>query len=305
MVREGSGSGDPSPQQLRLFLLLARELHFGRAARRAYLTQPAFSQQIRSLERRMGLTLVDRSTRTIGLTAAGRSLLPQMRAVVRAADRLRETVAGPTHGLAGRLVVGSFEALAAVQPMRAVLDALRLAHPGLEVEVRRMGFGDWAELLLSGAVDAAFVLRPVPPGVQSLELATMGRVVCLPAADPLAGSGPLTFGQLADRAHIGWSPRAPKPWRDFWSADPRPGGAPVRYSAHQAADFESALLVIAMGEGIQFPPEPARRLYPRAGVAYAEVAGLPPCSAALAWRTQDRDRPGVAALRGAARTVAG
>jgi hypothetical protein len=71
--RETHLRGDPSTHQLRLFLLLAEELHFGRAARRAFMTQPAFSRQIRSLERRLELTLVARDTRTAGLTEAGQA----------------------------------------------------------------------------------------------------------------------------------------------------------------------------------------------------------------------------------------
>lgn len=69
--RGTGGTREPSLHQLRLYLVLAQELHFGRAAARVYVTQPTFSQQIRSLEQRLGVTLVERGGRGVRLTAAG------------------------------------------------------------------------------------------------------------------------------------------------------------------------------------------------------------------------------------------
>jgi DNA-binding transcriptional LysR family regulator len=301
--REARLRGDPSTHQLRLFLLLAQEQHFGRAAHRAFMTQPAFSQQIRALERRLGLTLVARGTRTAGLTEAGQALLSDIRAVVEAADRLQQTVAAQTRTVSGRVVIGSLEATTSIPPIPEIFDELQAAHPGLAIQVVHMGFADWAEALLAGDVDVAFVFPPVPPRVQTHRLVTMPRVVCLQDRDPLAGRGPLTLQELADRPVVGWSPKIPKAWRDFWSVDPRPDGTPVRYTAHQTTEWEPALTAIGLGEGILFPPEPSRWLYQRHGVAYAEVTDLASCWTALAWRAQDRDKPAVTALRAAARAV--
>jgi DNA-binding transcriptional LysR family regulator len=99
---EGQGvPADPSAHQLRLFLLLAEELHFGRAAMRAFMTQPAFSQQIRALERRLGLTLVARTTRTTGLTTAGKMVLPKIHSIVNALDQLRHAASDQIRTLSG------------------------------------------------------------------------------------------------------------------------------------------------------------------------------------------------------------
>ncbi|MES4905076.1 MULTISPECIES: LysR family transcriptional regulator [unclassified Streptomyces] len=286
-----------------MFLLLADELHFGRAAQRAFMTQPAFSQQIRSLERRLGLKLVERNTRTAGLTEAGQALLSGIRDLVEAADRLQQAVAVQKRAVSGRVVIGSLEATTSIPPIPEIFDELQAAHPGLSIEVLRMGFADWAEALLAGDLDVAFVFPPVPPGVQTHRLATMDRVVCLHDRDPLANQGVLTLQQLADRPVVGWSPRIPKAWRDFWSVDPRPDGTPIRYAAYQTTEWEPALTAIGLGEGIMFPPEPSRWLYQRHGVAYVDVTDLTPCWTALAWRAQDRDKPTVTALRKAAQNV--
>lgn len=76
-------------RQLRCFVTVAEELHFGRAAERLHLVQPAVSQQLRNLERELGARLFDRSSRHVRLTETGALLLPEARAALAAADRLR------------------------------------------------------------------------------------------------------------------------------------------------------------------------------------------------------------------------
>ncbi|WP_179382236.1 LysR family transcriptional regulator [Streptomyces sp. SA15] len=292
----------PSIQQLQLFLILSEELHFGRAARRAYMAQPTFSRHITTLEERLGVNLVDRTTRRVALSAAGETLVARARSVVEAADGLCREAATRANAAAGRMVIGSFEAMTSVDPIPAVLDELRRTRPRLDVEVLRIGF-DAATAILRGEVDAAFVALPVPDGIQTLPLTGGPRCAAMSSDNALADRGPLTLADLARKPHIGWSERVPKVYRDFWAVDPRPDGEPVRYTPHAVVDYESALPLIAMGEGIQLPPDAARWLYPRPGVSYVEVTGLQPWTAALAWLPGKRDEPFVAALREATREV--
>ncbi|MFF5011279.1 LysR family transcriptional regulator, partial [Streptomyces phaeochromogenes] len=134
-----SVSKEPSVHQLRLFLTLSEELHFGRAAARLFITQPALSQQIRELEKRLGVRVVERTSRTLTLTEAGQVLLPEARAAV---DRLRRVADAQLRQVSGRLVVGTMGAEASMAHTRAVLSLLQDRHPETTVRLVNLAFGD-------------------------------------------------------------------------------------------------------------------------------------------------------------------
>ncbi|MET7732032.1 LysR family transcriptional regulator [Streptomyces sp. NPDC005402] len=299
----GGGSGgkrEPSLHQLRLFLVLAQELHFGRAAARVYVTQPAFSQQIRSLEQRLGVVLVERGGRNVRLTAVGRSIAEEARTVVDAMTRLRQAADRHVGATGGLLRIGSLGAEAAMPYAQAILADLRARHPDLEIEVRNLTFVDMFSTLLSGEVDAAFLRGPLPGGIQSLHLASEARVVCLSADDPLADRDTLTLGQLADRTVVDMPPEVPRSWWNHLTVNPRPDGTRVRFGP-VVRDTEAMVLAVTQGRAITFLPAAARRLYPRVGLTYVDCPELGLSTAELAWLPDSRDEPAVSALREAAR----
>lgn len=148
-----NGNTDPSTHQLRLFLTLAEELHFGRAAAHLFMTQPAFSQQIRSLERHLRVQLIDRTSRAVELTPAGRALLPRVRAVTDAMAELRRAAEARSREVSERVVVGILAAEPAMPQTRASLDELHRRQPGLTVGIRGLNFVTQYEALASGEVD--------------------------------------------------------------------------------------------------------------------------------------------------------
>lgn len=300
----GANSGrEPTVQQLRTFLVLAEELHFGRAAGRLFLTQPALSQQLRALERRLDVRLVERSRHHVGLTAAGEALLPKARAVVETMSGLCRAAGTQARGLDGRLRIGSVGAEAAMPYTRAILDELHTRHPHLRVTLCSLDLATHFEALERGDIDVMFLRPPVPPGIETLTLATEPRVACLPATDPLAARDAVTLAELADRPVADVRDHCPPVWWKFWSADPRPDGTPVRYGP-PVTDMEGLLLAVSRGQTMAFLPAAARDFFPRPGVSYVDVPDLPPGTAALAWAPGNRDLPTVAAVRHAAAAVA-
>ncbi|MFG3258466.1 LysR family transcriptional regulator [Streptomyces sp. NPDC048172] len=298
----GNGNTDPSTHQLRLFLALAEELHFGRAAARLFMTQPAFSQQIRSLERRLRVQLIDRTSRTVELTASGHALLPRARAVTDAMAELRRAADARSRQMSGRLVIGTLSAEPAMPQAQAILDELAKRQPGLSVETRGLNFFNQYEALATGEVDIAFLQPPAPPGIQVLELAEEPRVVCLADEDPLADEDEVTLEQLAGRPVVSMPRESPQEWRDHWAVDPRPDGSQVRYGP-MAADVEGVLHVVARRQAVGFLPASIRAFYPRPGIVYRTLAGGPSCTMALTWSAKNRDRADVALIRKIAREV--
>ncbi|CAL9600047.1 Hca operon transcriptional activator HcaR [Streptomyces sp. enrichment culture] len=295
----GTGSGrptEPSIHQLRLFLVLAEELHFGRAATRLFITQSALSQQIRDMERRLGVRLFERTSRSVVLTAAGQALRAEARTAVGATDRMRRIADAQARRLSGRLVVGTIGAEAAMPHTRAVLRTLRDRHPGVIPEVRSFNFVDHIAALVRQEADVTFLRPPVPACIEVHHLAEEPRVACLPADDPLSALPRLTLAQLADRTVADVPEQVPRVWWDFWAVDPRPDGSPVRYGP-VATDMESLLHIVASGAAMCFLPAAARDFFPRPDIRYVDVTGLAPSVSALAWLAERRAEPTIAAIR--------
>lgn len=300
----GQGQGrraDPTASQLRMFLALAEELHFGNAARRMFLSQSALSQQIRELERRLGVRLVERSRHSVELTPAGQALHPAIKHASDSVDGLQRLADRHRRQVSGHIVLGVIGAEASQPHTVAMLAELRRLHPGLTVEFRSLDYAIQFSAVASGDVDAAVLMRPVPAELQTLDLATGPTVAVLPADDPLSeAEGPVTLARLSDRTFIDFPPGTDPECRNGWCVDPRPDGTPVRYGP-TANDVETVIMTVAQGDGIFFLPAIARELFPRPGVRYVDVADLPDWTSALVWTPQSHSSPIVTALREAAR----
>lgn len=296
---------EPSLHQLRLFLVLSEELHFGNAARRMFMTQPAASKQITALEKRLGIRVLERRSRSVELTPAGKALLPEVNSVIESMERLRRRASEQSRQQGGRIVLGVIGGESAQPYTHAMLAELHRKHPGIGVEIRSLDFAGQFRAVAGGDVDAAVLRLPVPPGLQTLHLATEPRVAALPASDPLVASGPapLELADLRDHVYIDIPAEADRDWWNAWAVNPRPDGTPVRFGP-VAFDIEALLTAIGRGQGIAFLPAPARDLYPRPGIIYVDVQDLPPSTAALVWAAKNRPAPAIVALRDAARNSA-
>ncbi|MGW3096659.1 LysR family transcriptional regulator [Streptomyces sp. NPDC001102] len=189
---------DLETRELRYFVAVAEELHFGRAADRLGIAQPPLSRAIRLLERRLGVQLLDRDRRGVALTEAGRVLLREaataLDAVAAAARRTRRA-ADPQRPLVLVTKAGASHEL-----LRRLLDA-QAAEPGaVPVEVLLCEIGEQARLLRDGQADVALMHRPYDDlaGFDTEDLHVEGQVAILPAGHPLASRDRLTLAEVSD-----------------------------------------------------------------------------------------------------------
>ncbi|TXM99895.1 LysR family transcriptional regulator, partial [Methylobacterium sp. WL122] len=146
--------------QLRCFATVAEELHFGRAAARLNMTQPPLSRQIQVLERVLDVQLLDRTSRSVRLTAAGRSFLPEAQRILRLAETATHVTRQVAAGRAGVLKLG-FTAASAYDFLPRLVIAARAELPDVTLSLREMVTKDQVEELLGGRIDAALVRPPV------------------------------------------------------------------------------------------------------------------------------------------------
>jgi len=289
----------PTIHQLRAFLVLAEELHFGRAAARLFMSQPALSRQFNVLEQRLGVQLLDRNQRSVKLTQAGEVILPKVAAVLAATDELHRVSIEYSETVTANLIVGTIGAEAAMEHTRLVIAEVVRRYPNLHIDVRLLDATEQFRSLYTGDVDVVFCRPPVPEQIQTRHLATEPRVVCVPADDTLASRKEVSLAELDGRVMIDYPPECPRVWREFWAVDPRPDGSPVKYGPI-VRDVESLLATVAQGRAIAFQPAAARHFFPRPGIAFLDVTGIDPCTSALAWHADSAQRPVVKAIRLAA-----
>lgn len=146
---------------LRAFVAVAEELHFGRAAERLHVAQPALSQQIRRLERSLGVALLTRTSRSVALTPAGLVLRDRARAVLLQVERDLEETLRVGRGEEGRLDVGFVSSSLPLGPIQRV-QAFRERYPRVQVELTEGYTAQLLDLLARGVLDLAVVRDPDP-----------------------------------------------------------------------------------------------------------------------------------------------
>lgn len=182
-------------RQLVYFAAVADELNFARAAQRLHIVQPAVSQQVRRLERELGVQLFDRTSRRVKLTAAGERLVLQARAVLAAADRMGQMAAELASGEVLRL--GTSQGLGERLPQ--VLGELARTAPALRVQLVDAPAERRLAMVRAGQLGAAFVrIGTRASGLELFPLWDDPLVAALPATHPLAAHRALELGQISE-----------------------------------------------------------------------------------------------------------
>jgi len=192
-------------RQLEYLVAVAEEASFTRAAERVHVVQSGVSAQVRRLERELGQELLDRSGRTVRVTAAGAAVLPYARAALAAAAGVREAVDELAGLVRGHLTIGTIASIGALEAdLAELLAAFHARHPDVEIALST-GAGDaLLDALAGGRMDAALVALPgpPPPGVAAATLTDEEIVAAVAHDDPLAGRRTINLATLRERALI-------------------------------------------------------------------------------------------------------
>lgn len=272
-------------RQLKYFIAVAEEHHFGRAAQRLHMAQPALSQQVRQLEQQLGVKLFDRTTRRVDLTAAGELLLQRGRLVVNEVEALKADVFQVGEGATGVLRVG-FSGSATYSVMPQMVRAAAVAYPGLNLDLQgEMLTAAMESSLLQGSLDAA-ILRP-PVVSQEIEYRIVRReplMVAVPAHSPLAEDRPVSMPELTDQRFVTYPPGSVV-YRETVELCRRAGfDHRVGHIAHETS---TVLSLVAAGAGVAVVPTGVRAVQ-RQGVHYRQLEDAPIVELAIAWRREER-----------------
>lgn len=173
-------------RHLRYFLVLAEELHFGRAARRLSISQPPLSLNIQQLEASVGAMLLTRNSKSVQLTAAGRAFVPAARALMDQAAQAANLAKDVGRGMAGNLSIG-FAGTMLYSGLPEILSSFQARHPLLRVMLKEMSSSEQLIELVHDRLDLGFVhTTRVPPELSQILVASQAFVCCLPAGHALA-----------------------------------------------------------------------------------------------------------------------
>jgi DNA-binding transcriptional LysR family regulator len=280
-------------RHLRYFVAVASELHFGRAARRLFISQPALSQQIRSLEGELGLKLLERNRRGVRLTPEGAAFLAEATAVVQQADRAVEVARTLAEGATGRLRMSYVLTTPGGLPELIVREYQR-RYPGVQISADSGSTAQNVERLRRGELDVAFVHNPLEDDADLgwVEIATQPLVVAVPSAHPLSRRRRLHREQLAGVPLV-YIPRRNSPGV-YDSILAQVYGARPPDVLRTEPTMERVLVAVSEGVGVSLLLEERAAMLRRPGVTFRRFADPAPT---VALGVAFRQPPSLAAQR--------
>jgi DNA-binding transcriptional LysR family regulator len=277
-------------RHLRYFIAVAEEGHITRAAERLGMQQPPLSQQIRGLERELGVQLFRRKPRGVEMTDAGRALLEDARAILAHIEHALATTRRTARGEQGRIAVG-FTSSAPFHPfVPRVIRAFRETFPLIDLTLEEGGTTELIEDLRHERLDAAFIRTPIadPMGITINPLLEEAMLVALPSAHPLvAGDAALALSALAAETFIIYRRRSgPGLYDAIFAACHSAGFSPL--IGQEAPRIVSTLNLVAAGLGIAIVPASLQRMQ-MDGVVYRRLGGAAQPRAPLLLATRRLD----------------
>lgn len=281
-------------RRLRYFLVLAEELHFGRAANRLAISQPPLSVNIRQLEETLGVRLFERNSQGVRLTAAGEALVPAAQALIERMDVTISLVRDVEKGITGHLRIGFVGSLL-YRGLPQLLENFQRGREGLQLHLQELNSGDQLLELSHNSLDVGFVhASQLPGGLSSLPFSSEPFVACLAQQHPLAGRSSLALRELYGERFIVFARSVSPYYYDHIQSICAAAGVypDVRYEARH---WLSVVSLAAQGMGVALVPACLRHsaLSGAKFIPLEDVAALSRID--CVWRESDR-RPAVSAF---------
>jgi DNA-binding transcriptional LysR family regulator len=279
-------------RQLRYFVTVAEELHFGRAARRLAISQPPLSQQIIALERELGVRLLERTQRKVALTAVGTQWLEEVRRVLAAADGLSESARRLARGDSGSVSL-AFVSTADYGALPELLRRYRARHPTIQVNLREATSDVQIDALLSEQLDVGLVIPPrvgkLPASLAYLPLSRERLLLALPeawiASRRVPAAARIDLKSIAAQPLIIFPRRSAPAFYDTIIAYYARCGAEA-VIGQEAIQMQTIVSLVSAGMGVALVPESLRNLR-RTGVVYRDLRiASPQIETGLLWRRQ-------------------
>jgi DNA-binding transcriptional LysR family regulator len=245
--------------QLRSFVAVAEELHFGRAAARLGMTQPPLSRQIQVLESIVDAPLLERSSRFVRLTPAGQNFLEDAKRILKLADSAAHVARRIASGQAGSIKLG-FTAPTAYSFLPDLVTACSTRLPDVDLALKEMVSVEQFDALASGQIDAGLVRPPVArPELASLRVVAEPLLAAVPQAHPLASAATVSLADLDDQPFVMYSPYESRYFYDLLATQFAKAEALPRYVQH-LTQIHAILALVRAGLGLAIVPAAASSL---------------------------------------------
>lgn len=282
-------------RHLWLFLAVAEEQSFSRAAKRLGMSQPPLTEQIQILEHSLKLRLFERSRQGAKLTSAGAAILPAVRKFADQLERLELAVLEAVSGQAGVLTIGAITN-AMIDVLPPLIERFKAQHPQITVTVREIDSAEAIPALEAGDIDLAFARLEGNLGknIHSMPLTEDRLAVALPRDHPLAARSRLTLASLSDESLVMSSRQVSPNYFDYLIGVCKANGLNPRV-LHEVRSVSSQIAFVSCGQGVALVPASMKKLAPENVVLRPVTPKLSIITTAAVWNSA-RSNPLVDAL---------
>ena len=292
---------DVELRELRIFLTLADELHFGRTAERMGISQPAVSEAVRVLESRLGLKVFERTSRRVRLTPAGEQLRRNLQPALAGLDQALAEASELSRAVRGLLRVG-FVLTADGPALSRLITAFQSRHPACEVRLSEVETFDAYRALRRGDIDVVcnWLAAGEPDLTGGTAFAYYQRALAVAPSHRLAAHAAVSVEDLADEEVALLPPSTPAAVYDLLIPPHTPSGRPIRRT-QPVQTINEILSLVARGR-IVHPTSSDVPIFGRGDIVLIPINDLPPLPLGLVWRTS-QDNPRIRALDATAQTL--